>query len=223
MAKILTEFVSLQDLDIIKEDVGSDQEKSLKIKGIFLKADTKNKNGRTYPKSLMDREVNLYQDKIKRNQSIGSLDHTSDAFVKLSLASHIITELDFVNDVDVVGVARIISTPLGKIARTLVQEGVILGVSSRSCGTLSKVETESQGKLVENFKLIAIDIVADPSTPGAFVESIMESKEYIIDGDKIMEQAFDNLQNNLDNKYKHSKQLLSFMNEFLDSMGKNLK
>jgi hypothetical protein len=224
MAKLLTEFVSLDELEILKEDIeGMPGEKAFKIKGPFLQADVKNKNGRTYPRPLVEREVNTYvMDKVSKKRALGELDHAYTPYVNLHRASHLIESLVMNDKGTVMGCAKLIDTPMGKIAKTLVSEGVVLGVSSRSVGTLGKDEDSKAGKMVENFKLITVDIVADPSTPGAFVECVMENKEYIIDGDRIVEMAIDKLEDNLNNKYKNSKQLLSFMNEFLNDMGKRL-
>ena len=172
---------------------------------------------------MVEREVNIFVgDKVSKKRALGELDHTYTPYVNLHRASHLIESLVMDGNGTVMGVAKLIDTPMGKIAKTLVSEGVLLGVSSRSVGSLSKEESNERGKLVENFKLITVDIVADPSTPGAFVESIMENKEYLIDGDRITEMAIEKMEDNLNKKYKNSKQLLSFMNEFLADMGKRL-
>lgn len=211
--KLLTEMISFDKLQVIKEEV--DGKKVFRLKGPFLEAEIENKNGRVYSKDILVREVSEFvTSKIKKNRSMGELDHPENPQINLERVSHIIESLEMKDNVGF-GVAKLIDTPMGRIAKTLVDEGIIVGMSTRGVGTLD-------GKNVkEDYKLITVDIVADPSAPNCFVEGVLENKEFIIDGDKIVEVAVANLRKSVDKKYDPkslSGDVLSYMLRFLDEI-----
>ena len=179
------------DVKYITESSDSKDGKSLYIEGIFLVSEVKNRNGRIYRKSAMENEVNRYiNEKVNKHTAYGELDHPATPTVNLKNASHIITELRQDGNVWY-GKAKILDTPMGQIARGIVNSGGTLGVSSRGLGETRVIEGITY---VENFMLMtAADIVSDPSAPGAFVSGIMENKEWVmVDGvwtDKECEQS----------------------------------
>lgn len=147
----------------------------LKIRGIFQRADEANNNGRVYPRSVLDKQVKALTEAISERRLVGELDHPTYDMVKLSNASHLITGLRLEGN-EVIGEAEILPTPAGKVVEGLIRGGVKIGISSRGMGTLS--EGRDGTKTVnEDFKLLTFDVVADPSTRGAF-PTISESKEY---------------------------------------------
>lgn len=189
-------------------------ERAFRIKGPFLLAETKNRNGRVYPKAIMEAEVQRFHaDKIKTNRAVGALDHPPTPTVMLKDACHIIEDL-YMDGTIGYGVARMLDTPDGRIAKTLMKENIKLAVSSRGLGSLQN------GVVAENYKLLTVDLVSEPSAQIAFVESIVESKEYIIQNDKIVEVAFEHLTNNLS---RHgSKQIATDLTDFLAKLRKSL-
>lgn len=216
--KLIREFVDFKDLDVLKEDIEVDgkKDKIVRLKGTFLEADIKNKNGRTYSRDLLSREVKRYnEEKISKGRSIAELDHPDNPTVNLERVSHVIESLKMEENKGV-GVARIIDTPMGRIAKTLVNEGIILGMSTRGVGSL-----DESGLVKEDFNLICVDIVADPSCQNAYVEGILENKEYIMDGDAIVEVAVNNLKKKVDKKYSPksmSEHVLTYMLDFIDEI-----
>jgi len=212
--KLLSEFISFDKLEVIKEQDGEGK-KVFRLRGPFLEADIKNKNGRLYSKELLVREVNDFvTSKIKKNRSMNELDHPENPQINLERVSHIIESLEMKDNVGY-GVAKLIDTPMGRIAKTLVDEGIIVGMSTRGVGTLD-------GETVkEDYKLITVDIVADPSAPNCFVEGVLENKEYVINGDQIVEIAIQNLQRKVDKRYdpkSMSNHVLSYMVEFINEI-----
>jgi len=153
-------------------------DKSLYIEGIFMQADKENKNGRLYPKSVIEKEVDRYQELIKEKRSLGELGHPPTPSVNLNNVSHLITELKMEGS-DVYGKAKILSTPMGKIAESLIKEGITVGVSSRGLGSLK--EKDGVNEVQDDFHLATIDIVSDPSAPNAFVQGIMENAEWVLE------------------------------------------
>jgi len=153
-------------------------DKSLYIEGISMQADKENKNGRLYPKSVIEKEVDRYQELIKEKRSLGELGHPPTPSVNLNNVSHLITELKMEGS-DVYGKAKILSTPMGKIAESLIKEGITVGVSSRGLGSLK--EKDGVNEVQDDFHLATIDIVSDPSAPNAFVQGIMENAEWVLE------------------------------------------
>ena len=182
--KLITEEVS--NVKIITEGKGSS--KKLYIEGVFLQGNIKNRNGRMYPVETLAREVNRYNEAfVGKGRALGELGHPDGPTVNLDRVSHKITSLVQEGD-NFKGKAQLLNTPMGKIASSLLDEGVMLGVSSRGVGSL-KEDRDGCKVVGEDFMLAtAADIVADPSAPDAFVSGIMEGKEWIWDGGILREQ-----------------------------------
>jgi hypothetical protein len=182
--KLITEEIS--KVKFITEGKGS--EKKCYIQGIFLQAEQVNRNGRMYPMSIMEREVNRYYENfVAKGRALGELGHPDGPTVNLDRVSHKICEL-YKEGNNFIGKAQILSTPMGKIAESLIKEGVCLGVSSRGVGSL-KMTNEGHKVVGEDFMLAtAADIVADPSAPDAFVQGIMEGKEWVWEGGILREK-----------------------------------
>ena len=162
---------------IVEEDNGK---KSHKIKGIFMQANIKNRNGRVYPMEVLEKEVNRYNKEfIQRKRAFGELGHPDGPTVNLERVSHMITSLK-PEGKNFIGEAKVMDTPYGKIVKNLIDEGAVLGVSSRGMGSIQ--QTGGRNLVGKDFYLAtAADIVADPSAPDAFVEGIMEGKEWVWD------------------------------------------
>jgi len=178
--KLITE--EAQKVKFITE--GKGPEKKMFIEGIFLQGDICNRNGRMYPISTLAREVKRYTENfILKGRALGELGHPDGPTVNLDRVSHKIISLEQVGN-NFRGKAQLLETPMGKIAKSLVGEGVCLGVSSRGVGSL-RLTNEGHKIVGEDFMLAtAADIVADPSAPDAFVQGIMEGKEWIYDSNK---------------------------------------
>jgi len=170
--KLITEVT--QNLNYLTEEVNG--KKNVFIEGIFMQADKQNRNGRIYPLSVMEKEIVRYQDLIESKRSLGELGHPPNPTINLNLVSHLITNLKMEGS-DVIGKAKILDTPMGKIAKNFIEEGVSLGVSSRGLGSLK--EKNGVMEVQDDFHLATVDIVADPSAPDAFVQGIMENVEWI--------------------------------------------
>ena len=163
------------------------QPKKYFLEGIFMQADQKNRNGRLYPKNILAKEVKRYSEKyIKSNRAFGELGHPDGPTVNLDRVSHMITDLKE-DGSNFVGRAKVMDTPYGKIVKNLIDEGAKLGVSSRGMGSL-KPNKDAQVVQSDFYLATAADIVADPSAPDAFVEGIMEGKEWIWDNGLIREK-----------------------------------
>lgn len=177
--KFITETV--ESVEYLVEAATENSPKQYFIEGIFMQGDVKNKNGRIYPTKTLIKEAERYtKTKINERQSLGELNHPAHLQVNPERASHIITKL-WCEGNNIMGRAKVLDTPMGKIVKTLMDEGVKLGVSSRGAATMTK--TGGAKYVGEDFYLSAVDIVSDPSAPNAFVESIMESKEFaVVDG-----------------------------------------
>ena len=174
--KLITE--TIENIEVLTEERNG--KKDYKIKGIFMQADIKNRNGRIYPVGTLAKEVKRYNEQfINKKRAFGELGHPDGPTVNLERVSHMITSLK-PEGKNFIGEAKIMDTPYGKIVKNLIDEGAQLGVSSRGMGSL---QSGSQGNVVgKDFYLAtAADIVADPSAPDAFVEGIMEGKEWVGD------------------------------------------
>ncbi len=172
--KLITE--TIEHVEVITEGKGAD--KKLYIEGVFLQSEIKNRNGRMYPFSILEKEVNRYNEEyVKTSRALGELGHPDGPTVNLDRVSHRITSLKAEGN-NFIGKAQILSTPNGNIAKALLDEGVKLGVSSRGMGSIDK--REDCNVVMDDFMLAtAADIVADPSAPDAFVNGIMEGKEWV--------------------------------------------
>lgn len=172
--KLITETV--EEVHFLTESDASGN-KTYFIEGPFMQADTLNRNKRVYPKNILLNEVARYdREYVQNNRAFGELNHPSGPTVNLDRVSHIIKEFN-TNGKDVYGKAKIMETPMGKIVKNLIDEGARLGVSSRGMGSLKS--RNGYNEVQPDFMLSAVDIVADPSAPGAFVNGIMEGKEWI--------------------------------------------
>ena len=167
-----------QDVKFLVEKK-EDGTKSVYIEGIFMQAEKPNRNGRIYGRGIMEREVQKYQELINEKRSLGELGHPPTPSINLNQVSHMITGLKFEGN-DIHGRAKILDTPMGKIAKNFIEEGVRLGVSSRGLGSV-KLNKEGVNEVQDDFHLATVDIVADPSAPDAFVQGIMESAEWILE------------------------------------------
>jgi len=174
--KLISEHIEQETDYLIEEDEKG--KKNYKIKGIFMQADIKNRNGRIYPMDVLQKEVKRYsKDYINNNRAFGELGHPEDQTVNLERASHMITNL-YPDGKNFIGEAKVLSTPMGEIVKSLMDDGAKLGVSSRGMGSLDQ---KNGANYVRNdfYLATAADIVADPSAPNAFVEGIMEGKEWV--------------------------------------------
>ena len=176
----------IEQVDVIVENRNG--KKNLYIEGVFLQSEMKNRNGRMYPKATLAREVGRYNENfVQKGRALGELGHPDGPTVNLDRVSHKIVSLKESGN-NFVGKAKILGTPMGKIASNLLGEGVKLGVSSRGVGSLNKTN-EGYSVVGEDFTLAtAADIVADPSAPDAFVDGIMEGKEWVWDGGILRER-----------------------------------
>ena len=167
-----------QDIKFLTEKK-EDGTKSVYIEGIFMQAEKPNRNGRMYGRGIMEREVQKYQELINEKRSLGELGHPPNPSINLNQVSHMITGLKFEGN-DIHGKAKILDTPMGKIAKNFIEEGVRLGVSSRGLGSV-RLNKEGINEVQDDFHLATVDIVADPSAPDAFVQGIMESADWILE------------------------------------------
>ena len=175
--------------------------KNYKIRGIFMQADVKNRNGRVYPLDILEKEVTKYNKNfIRENRAFGELGHPEGPTVNLERVSHMITELH-PDGKNFIGEAKIMDTPMGKIVKNLMDEGAKLGVSSRGMGSLDSKNGANYVR--DDFYLAtAADIVADPSAPNAFVEGIMEGKEWVWNNGALVEAHVANLKKKFDVKQR---------------------
>ncbi len=215
--KLITEEIN--SVNFIVEEING--KKSMFIEGIFLQGNQKNRNGRVYKTDTLAREVARYNEQYVNNgRALGELGHPDGPTVNLDRVSHKIVSLTQEGN-NFIGKAKLLETPMGKIAKSLVGEGVTLGVSSRGIGSLT--ETKEGYKLVgEDFMLsTAADIVADPSAPDAFVQGIMEGKEWVMCGGILKEQQVDDTRSTI-NKLVTSRELqekkLSLFTEFFSNL-----
>ena len=192
--KLITEMT--EDVRLIAEDNKETGQKDYFIEGIFMQSEQKNRNGRVYPNTVLMNEVKRYnKEYVKKNRAMGELNHPQGPTVNLDRVSHIIKELKEDGD-DVYGKAKIMDTPMGKIAKNLIDEGAKLGVSSRGMGSLK--EKDGVNEVQKDFMLAAIDIVADPSAPNAFVNGIMEGAEWIWDNGVLKQKTIEDYKDSIE-------------------------
>ena len=215
--KLITEEIS--SVKFITEGKGA--KKKMYIEGVFLQGDIKNRNGRMYPVQTLAKEVGRYNESfVKKGRALGELGHPEGPTVNLDRVSHKIVSLTQEGN-NFKGKAQLLDTPMGKIAKSLLDEGVTLGVSSRGVGSLK--ESSNGCKVVgEDFMLAtAADIVADPSAPDAFVSGIMEGKEWIWEGGILREQLASQTKkqiNTLVDQKVLEEHKLNLFNEFLSNL-----
>jgi hypothetical protein len=193
--KLITEMMDDSCIEFITEQ-GANGQKSHYIKGVFMQAEQKNRNGRVYPKKVLDEQVKKYVDNyVDQNRAFGELGHPDGPVVNLERVSHMIKELKEEGN-NWIGKAKIMDTPYGKIVKNLIDEGAKLGVSSRGMGSLKNVQ--GTNVVQDDFYLAtAADIVADPSAPEAFVQGVMESKEWVWDNGIIKERELEEYKRNI--------------------------
>ena len=209
----------IEQVEVIVESRNG--KKNLFIEGVFLQGEIKNRNGRMYPFSTLSREVGRYNENfVEKGRALGELGHPDGPTVNLDRVSHKIVSLKESGN-NFIGKAKILSTPMGKIASNLLGEGVKLGVSSRGVGSLNKTN-EGYSVVGEDFTLAtAADIVADPSAPDAFVDGIMEGKEWVWDGGIIRERLASKTYkriNTLVDQRKLDEQKLNVFEDFLANL-----
>ena len=196
LLKLITQNPITEGLDYLIEEGNKDKPATMYIAGTYMVAGEKNRNNRIYDINEMAQEVERYNKEfIKQNRSLGELEHPQSATVNSERACHLISELRMDGNI-CRGKSKVLSTPLGEILKSLIRDGVKVGVSSRALGEL---EERNGVNYVKNMKLITIDVVADPSAPGAFVEGILESKSFIIKGNGFYEEVYNTLEGKLPN------------------------
>ena len=215
--KLIREEIETVDF-IVEEKNGK---KNMFIEGIFLQGDLQNRNGRMYPMATLRKEVQRYSENhIQKGRALGELGHPEGPTVNLDRVSHKIVSLKESGS-NFIGKAKILDTPMGQIAKSLIGEGVKLGVSSRGIGSL-KPTREGFNVVGDDFMLAtAADIVADPSAPDAFVEGIMEGKEWIWEGNSFREQIANETKNKIESlatQKRLEEHKLSLFNEFINSL-----
>lgn len=213
--KLITE--TIENVNVITE--GKGDSKKLYIEGVFLQSELKNRNGRMYPFSVLEKEVSRYNEEyIKTSRALGELGHPDGPTVNLDRVSHRITKLA-AEGTNFIGRAQILDTPMGKIASSLLGEGVKLGVSSRGMGSIDK--REDCNVVMDDFMLAtAADIVADPSAPDAFVNGIMEGKEWAWDNGILKETKVAKYKSYIDDATRQNleERTLQVFNNFLQGL-----
>ena len=217
--KLIAEYVE-QDIGVIVEKK-ENGEKSYMIEGVFAQAEQKNRNGRIYPRPIMEKAVGKYvQDQVLQKRAVGELNHPDGPTVNLDKVSHLITDLQWEGN-DVIGKASILDTPNGKIVKGLLDGGVKLGVSTRGMGSLESKNGTMYVK--DDFILNTVDIVQDPSAPAAFVNGIMEGVEWVWDNGVIQPQVIEEMETEIrtaPKKHLYETQVREFKN-FLSLLKSN--
>jgi len=191
---LLVEKPIKEEFEYIYEEQNRNSPSSLFIRGPYMMSEDVNKNNRKYPKHELQREVKRYtEEMIKTQRAMGELNHPASADVDLERACHLVTEMYEDGNV-IIGKSKVLSTPCGLIVKSLINDGVKVGMSSRALGTL---EEGSSFNTVRNMKLIAVDCVADPSCPKAFVNGILESKQFVLAEDGKFEELYTKFENNI--------------------------
>ena len=192
------------------EDIGG--KKTMYIEGVFMQDTLKNRNGRIYPKEVMSNAVNQYVEKfVSTKRSLGELNHPTYASVNPERASHMITSLKEDGN-NWIGKAKILNTPMGSIVKNLIEDGVQLGVSSRGLGSVK--ESNGANVVQSDFWISAVDTVSDPSAPDAFVNGIMENKEWILENGVLVEKELEEIQEEINDLVKHRR----FDNKAMESI-----
>jgi hypothetical protein len=192
----------IYDFEYRLDESSRDGEQSLKIKGLYMMAERKNKNGRVYKLHEMEEEVNRYLDgMVRTKRSLGELNHPTSVEINPERACHMITNLKREGN-GFVGESKILSSPMGTIVRNLIMDGVQLGISSRALGKLTPAGDHND---VDEFKLICCDVVHDPSVDTAFVNGILESKQWILNNKGELEEVYEQLEKGLGTLPKHNR------------------
>ena len=219
--KLITEYTT-NDVQCIVEKK-EDGEKNFVIEGVFAQAEQKNRNGRIYPKAVMEKAVGKYvKEQVSQKRAVGELNHPEGPTVNLDKVSHLITDLKFEGN-DVVGKAQILDTPMGKIVKGLLEGGVQLGVSTRGMGSLE--QRNGTMYVRDDFMLNTVDIVQDPSAPAAFVNGIMEGVEWVWNNGVIQAQEIEKMETEIKaapKKHLYETQVREYKN-FLSMLKSNFK
>lgn len=206
---------TIENVKTVVEEAAETKKKNYFIEGIMLQAETVNRNGRCYPITILENEIKRYcENYVDKKRALGELNHPQGPSLNLDKVSHLICEIKR-NGNDFFGKAKILETPMGKIVQNLIDEGALLGVSSRGMGSLEKINGVNYVK--PDFCLSAIDIVADPSAPNAFVNGIMEGKEWIWDNGILKEKVIHGYQQEIKKTSKRNleKKAISLFEDFL--------
>ena len=214
MLRLITEVTQEVKYITEKKETGG---KSVYIEGIFMQTEQANRNGRIYRKPIVEKELGRYQSLINEKRALGELGHPPNPSINLNQVSHLITNLRFEGN-DVYGKAKILDTPMGKIAQNFIEEGVRLGVSSRGLGSVKTLK-DGINEVQDDFHLATVDIVADPSAPDAFVQGIMEDAAWLYVEGKgwVMEQVKAQVKKGKMNEQKQ----LELFNQFMHLISKN--
>ena len=211
MILIREDFDEIQT-NIITESEDAGGKKNMYIEGIFMQDTLKNRNGRIYPKEVMTKAVNQYVEKfVNTKRSLGELNHPTYASVNPERACSMITSLKEDGN-NWVGKAKILNTPMGSIVKNLIEDGVQLGVSSRGLGSVK--ESNGANVVQSDFWISAVDTVSDPSAPDAFVNGIMENKEWILENGVLVEKELEEIQEEINDLVKHRR----FDNKAMESI-----
>ena len=218
--KLISEYVE-NDVQCIVE-AKDNGEKSYVIEGVFAQADQKNRNGRIYPRPIMENAVNKYvTEQVSKKRAVGELNHPEGPTVNLDKVSHLITDLRLEGN-DVVGKAQILDTPMGKIVKGLLEGGVQLGVSTRGMGSIENRNGVAYVK--DDFILATVDIVQDPSAPDAFVNGIMEGVDWVWNNGILEQSVIEDMETEIKNApkaYSSAVQIREFKN-FLSLIKSNM-
>ena len=213
--KLITE--NIEEVQVLAEE--KDGKKHLYIEGVFLQSEIKNRNGRIYPFSVLEKEVGRYNEEyVQPGRALGELGHPDGPTVNLDRVSHRIMSLK-AEGTNFIGKARILDTPMGAIAKNLLEEGVKLGVSSRGMGSIDRQEGASY--VMDDFMLAtAADIVADPSAPDAFVNGIMEGKEWVWDNGLLKEKHIAEMKAEINNssRFELEEKTLQAFERFISAL-----
>tara|TARA_B100000287_G_scaffold427468_1_gene477158 strand:+ start:6294 stop:6932 length:639 start_codon:yes stop_codon:yes gene_type:complete len=211
--KLITEHNDVELNYITEEKNGK---KSLVIEGVFMQAEQKNRNGRIYPKQILENAVNKYNsEQVTKGRAVGELNHPEGPTINLDKVSHKITELNW-NGNNVVGKATVLNTPMGQIVQGLMEGGVQLAVSSRGMGSL---ETKGGTNYVKSdFMLNAIDVVQDPSAPQAFVNGVMEGVEWIMENGTFRAQEIEKLETEIKSAHGSADLQMKAFKDFLSKL-----
>lgn len=213
--KLITEIN--EDIKYVKENTGNG-EKNYFIEGIFMQSGVKNRNGRVYPQSTLLKECKRYiTEYVDKGRALGELNHPTGPTVNLDRVSHIVKELREDGNT-IYGKAKVMDTPMGRIVKNLIEEGAQLGVSTRGMGSLKS--KNGYQEVQEDFMLAAVDIVADPSAPNAFVNGIMEGREWILENGAWSVKDYENARKIIKNSSKNvlNENMLKLFNNYFRSM-----
>lgn len=210
-----------EEFEYIIEEKSSGTGQTLYIKGPYMMSDDVNRNKRFYPKDELQREVDRYmREMVKENRSMGELNHPTSAEVDLERACHMVTDLWSEGNM-FYGKSKVLSTPCGQIVKSLINDGVKVGMSSRALGQLTEEKGRPGINRVSEMRLVAVDCVSDPSCPKAFVNGILESKQFILSTDGRWEEMYENFEKSISDLPK--KEINEYLQEqvikFLDKLG----